>query len=499
MKTIETHRAPANFGYWFVILVGILTVLFSSSSMAQPVKTIDPDKARVVEHWTPERIAAAIPRDLAIDSRGLGYMKFPDGRLEPYGHSVAAQAGAHQDVPTPFVKPGGTTDSTPPSITGMTPGNGAIIGDSQKFSALVTDPSGVSSVSFKVWPDNGVAQSFRATHTTGDEWAITLTGFSTGPWNWQVTAKDGAAKGGNTGSSSVVNFIVDTGSGGDTGDTVTNAEWSAGGVVQNAAGRIYFEMPGNKRRTSWVGYVCSGTVAEEGISGRSVIITAAHCVYDDANKAFARNVMFIPNQAGSTAKTDLDCSNDPLGCWVPSVGVVDINWTTRTFPDNIAWDYAYYVVSDTDAHLGATASSDALDTAAGSMVVNFTTISVNDGTAGATSPDFTHALGYSYNADPNFMYCAEDMTITGSVNWWLPNCGLSGGASGGPWVQKMDLKTGNGPIVSVNSWGYTTSPGMAGPKLVDTSAECVFLGAKSESLTPVSSLDGEAGYIETCL
>ena len=47
MKTIETHRAPANFGYWFVILVGILTVLFSSSSMAQPVKTIDPDKARV--------------------------------------------------------------------------------------------------------------------------------------------------------------------------------------------------------------------------------------------------------------------------------------------------------------------------------------------------------------------------------------------------------------------------------------------------------------------
>ena len=65
-------------------------------------------------------------------------------------------------------------------------------------------------------------------------------------------------------------------------------------------------------------------------------------------------------------------------------------------------------------------------------------------------------------------------------------------------MQKMDLKTGDGPIISVNSWGYTSSPGMAGPKLVDTSAECVFQGAQSESLTPESSLDGEAGYIETC-
>jgi V8-like Glu-specific endopeptidase len=55
----------------------------------------------------------------------------------------------------------------------------------------------------------------------------------------------------------------------------------------------------------------SGTVATDGIAGRSVILTAAHCVYDHANKAFARHVLFIPDQTDTTdAGTDLNCGND---------------------------------------------------------------------------------------------------------------------------------------------------------------------------------------------
>lgn len=495
MKNTETHRAPDNVGFWVVVCAGILAMMFSSYSLAQASQPMDPEKARVVEHWTHERIAAAIPRDLVIDSRGLGYMKSPDGKLAPYGHKVGAQTALSKDKPMLLGKPSGSGDTTPPSISNMIPASNTTIGASQKFSALVTDASGVRSVTFKIWPDNGLSQSFSASYTSGDEWAVNLTGFTSGNWNWQVIAKDKATKTGNTATSSVVKFKVDTGSGsGGTTDTVTNSVWSAGGVVQNAAGRIYFEMPSNKQRTSWTGYVCSGTVATDGISGRSVIITAAHCVYDDVNKAFARKVMFIPNQAGSGTKTDLNCNNDLLGCWVPSIGEVDQNWTIRTFPDNIAWDYAYYVVSDSGAHQGTATSLEALDVAAGSMEVYFGNVSVND----PSSADFTYALGYSYNVDPNFMYCAEDMTTTGSVNWWLPSCGLSGGASGGPWVQPMNVSTGNGPIISVNSWGYTSSPGMAGPKLVNTSAQCVFTQAQLGTITPTSLLDGDAGNIVTC-
>ena len=83
--------------------------------------------------------------------------------------------------------------------------------------------------------------------------------------------------------------------------------------------------------------------------------------------------------------------------------MVDDDWTIRTFPDNIPWDFAFYVVDDTGSHQGASASSDVLDVAAGSLGIDFNPVYADDGVEGATSADFTHAMGYSYSDDPNFM------------------------------------------------------------------------------------------------
>lgn len=491
---------------WIAISISI--ALLSGSAAAQIARPIDVNKARVVDHWTSERRASAIPRDLVIDPRGLGYLRRPDGTLVPYGHEIAAQAGPRNLAISPFGQTSGG-DTSPPDIIDMNPAAGATIGASYTFRATVTDDSGVRSVTFKIQKEfSTVVNSFSATKSSDSNvWSVSLQGFTSGNWKWWVEAKDGAGKGGNSSRSLDVNFTVSTG--GSTGDTVTNAVWS-GGAVQKAAGRLYFEMLSNARRKTWTGYVCSGTVATDvdSTTARSVIITAAHCVYDDVNKTFARNVIFIPDQADTTAgsKTDRNCSNDPLGCWIPSFGVVDVNWTTGKFPDNVAWDYAFYVVPDSGAHQqGFTSTtSDILDTAAGSLPVSFGTVFFNDGTPGKESADFTYALGYSYNQDPKFMYCAEDMTTEGTVNWWLPSCGLSGGSSGGPWVQPPVTNpptawTGStGSIISINSWGYTNQPGMAGPKLVGTSALCVFNNAKSEPFPSPIPLDGAAGKAVTC-
>ena len=107
----------------------------------------------------------------------------------------------------------------------------------------------------------------------------------------------------------------------------------------------------------------------------------------------------------------------------------------------------------------------------------------------------THALGYSYSEDPNFMYCAEDITTEGSYNdWWLASCALSGGSSGGPWTQSQDENLGTGPVMSLNSWGYTGQPGMAGPLLYgdNSKAECLLARAKIEDF-PSDPGDGTAG------
>lgn len=263
------------------------------------------------------------------------------------------------------------------------------------------------------------------------------------------------------------------GGGGDTGDTgfenVKNAEWTNGGTVQTAAGRIFFVMGGE-------GYVCSGTLINDGetASDRSIVLTAAHCVYDDVNKAFAESAIFIPNQAGTSGSgTDANCANDPEGCWVADFGVVDVDWTTNVFPDNIPWDYGYYAMgTNTDpTYFSNDGQPVAMDSVIVPMEASFTSAPLNT---------YTRALGYSYSNDPNFMYCGEPVTGSSYDGLLLRNCGLSGGASGGPWSQSETADLGTGPIISINSYGPARGKKyMGGPRLDNNNAECLFDAAKS--------------------
>lgn len=485
-------------------VIAASALAFAAGAHAQEKASPSARAQAVSSHWTKDKLEAATPRDFYLDHRGLAFMRSANGGLEPYGHSKKFELKQVKLKPVPKAKPpgagGGTSDTTPPTITNMTPADGTTIGASQTFSVDATDASGVKSVDFTITYTGGT-QTFAGTNTGGDTWSVSLQGFPDGAGSWYATATDTAKKGGNSADSATNTFTVDTGSGGGgggggggTGDIVENVRWSAGGDIQTAAGRLFYEMPTRRNLRSWAGYVCSGTAVTDNATGRSIIITAAHCVYDDANKAFARNVLFIPNQdQTSGAGTDTNCNNDPLGCWTASFGVVDDDWTTRSFPDNIPWDYAYYVVNDTGSHTGTSAGTDALDAAVPTMDIQFTAPVVDDGVAGPTTADYTHALGYSYSDDPYFMYCSEDMTTEGTDNWWLPSCGLSGGASGGPWIQPMSETTGSGPLISVNSWGYTTAPGMAGPKLSGTSASCLFDEARLTNFNAVMTGDGQEG------
>ncbi len=484
-------------GFRGAVFIGVLAVAALAGS--QPASSAGnaggagkSDAAHGAPYWTAARRAAAVPRDLFLDQRGLAYRRGAGGGLTPYGHSTPAEPV--RAVPTGKPAGGGGssgTDTTPPTVTGTNPATGATVTTSSyAFKATVTDTSGLRSVAFVVRKGTAASRSYTATAGAGGVYSATVSGLTDGSWNWWVVAKDGAKRT-NTRTTSPTSFTVaiSTGGGGGT-PLVTSAPWSSGGAVQNAAGRLYFEMPTNAAESTWGGYVCSGTVATDATTGRSIIITAAHCVYDDEHKVFARNVIFIPNQAGTTGtRTDLDCTNDPLGCWTPSFGVVDVNWTTRTFPANIPWDYAYYVVPDTGAHtagLSGASTGDILDSAVTPLTPKFQ--------AAATQTAYTHALGYSYSEDPKFMYCAQGLGTESSYqDLWLGSCGLSGGASGGPWVQPMDLSTGTGPIISVNSWGYTNQPGMAGAPLAGTSASCVFTKAIGTNFTYVTNRGVAAG------
>lgn len=485
-----TYSQRSRRQHFSLFLLTICLLSSASLSIAQP--GLSEHKARIIEHWNAERRQNAIPRDLFLDHQGRSFMADGQGGHDSYGAIQASRA-------EPQANPGNSGDSQGPLITNMAPTEGSTIGSSATFSADATDTSGVRAVTFVMRYPSGNTQSFAGNNTTGNTWSVSLQGFTEGTWSWWVEAKDSTRGGGNLSVSNSLNFNVSIGSEPpppSAEGVIPNAPWTFGGAVQTAAGRIYFEMPSNaKRKGPWNGYVCSGTVIEDTANDRAIILTAAHCLYDDINKSFARNVLFIPNQAGTSgSSTDSNCNNDPLGCWLPDFAVVDQHWTTRTFPDNIPWDYGYYVVSDQGAHQGN--GAEALQSAAGFLPISFNPPFVNDSDPSPNSLDYTHALGYSYSDDPYFMYCAEDMTTEGSANWWLPSCGLSGGSSGGPWIQP--LSNGSGPIISVNSWGYTSRPGMAGPYLHNTSAQCLYIMANSTAFNAISNQTGDAGLIVSC-
>jgi hypothetical protein len=444
---------------------------------AAPDRPSDP-----VAYWTSARRAAAVPRDLRIDHRGLGYLRAPDGTLTPYGHTEppVLREVTDRSTATPQAATPQATDTTGPSVTIRSPASGATITTSTiTLSATVSDPSGVRSVSFGIRYPDGRNGSFAGRTAGNGVWSVTLNGFTNGSWSWTVTARDNAGKGGNTTTAPSWPFTVAISSTPPpTGDVIASQAYTAAGdPVRKATGRLFFSMPASKSLTRWVDYVCSGSVVTDSATDVSLILTAAHCIYDDADKAFARNVLFIPDQASTTAAgSDRTCTNDPYGCWAPRAAVVDVNYTTRTFPANNAWDYGFYVVAKTGAHSGTTTASDSLEAVTGTLPVSFGAPSIGAATS---------AFGYSYSEDPKLMFCREGLAETGTINWWLGSCGLSGGASGGPWLQPF--ASGTGTVVSVNSWGYTNSPGMAGPKLSGTSAACVYDKAAAAPTTNVAA------------
>src|SRR5688572_18965780 len=85
------------------ILTGIVApvalIAVAHEAPAQSARALEVRSAQVIQHWTPERRAAAIPRDLAIDSRGLAYLRGHGNSLIPYGHDVAAEAHGNGTSP----------------------------------------------------------------------------------------------------------------------------------------------------------------------------------------------------------------------------------------------------------------------------------------------------------------------------------------------------------------------------------------------------------------
>jgi len=263
------------------------------------------------------------------------------------------------------------------------------------------------------------------------------------------------------------------GAGGGTSSTTLGSSWTGGGEVLKTTGKVLFAMGSSY-------YVCSASFANDAVSGRSIILTAAHCAYDETGGAFATNWMFVPDYDSAPApltSTGSFCASTTLGCWTASALVVAREYTTAGgFNDQaVVHDYAFAVVG-----AGGKSGAAQLDATVGGQPIQFSAVG-----AGAETYLFGYPSAGRYKGK-DLVYCRGLLGLdsyTANATYRV-GYNMSSGSSGGPWFTPFN--GGSGTMMSVNSYSYSGITAMNGPKL-NAETQSMFVAAASATANTVVS------------
>ena len=252
------------------------------------------------------------------------------------------------------------------------------------------------------------------------------------------------------------------GGGGGGGSTVvTGSSWTKGGAIDGSVGKVLFAMDGSY-------WVCSATVVNDSASGRSIVLTAGHCVYDEANRAFATNWTFIPDYDAAPAplssSSNAYCDDTLYGCWTAAALTVHNGYASAGgFNDQaVLYDWGFAVLG-LGGHDPDRLVEDVLDAAysgTGTQSIGF---------AQQTFGTVGHAFGYPaaqrYKGN-DLTYCkgpVDGDPYNADATYRMNGCKMTGGSSGGGWLFGFDETTGYGTLFSLNSYGYSGVSAMHGP------------------------------------
>ena len=256
--------------------------------------------------------------------------------------------------------------------------------------------------------------------------------------------------------------------GGGGSGSVTGASWTKAGAILQRSGKVYFVMGSSA-------YVCSGSVATDHRTGKSLVLTAGHCAYDEANHRFATNWLFIPEY--DTNPTLGNCGTTTYGCWTAEALVVHNGFASAGGFNQQATvhDFAFAVVGQ-----GGKSGTAQLDSTVGSFGIV---------TSGISTGQKLYAFGYpaagKYHGN-DLTYCAGNIfndNLNANLTWGMA-CDMTGGSSGGPWLSSFDEATGSGTLSSLNSYGYSGLTNMYGPKF-NAKTQAVYNAADAATVNTI--------------
>lgn len=230
------------------------------------------------------------------------------------------------------------------------------------------------------------------------------------------------------------------GSGGGSNTTSGTVYWPVSQQSQFVAqitGKIFFTMGSGN-------YVCSGSLVNDAKTDIALVITAAHCVWDNTGRAFATNWAFFPNY-------DKDAASLRGKGYSASALFAPFGFTNQTSFNTTATlnDFAFAVLTTNELNL--------------SGLPNI-----------SQSSSFTSNRGDAFGYPAASPFNGEDLVYStgvistdrnnGGKTWRLPST-MTGGASGGPWYNGFSTGTVVGSVSSVNSYKYNSDKNsMYGPK-----------------------------------
>lgn len=238
---------------------------------AQSSRAMEPEERRssTFEYWTAEMMDSASEATPLFDetTEKLLVPKNVGNQLVRYVAVGDAPSGRRQldsrELQTMLEPADGSTFDKPRVVTFKTSLTAEqVAGNNVDF--VYSSPSGVETV-VPVLPGNEIVG------TTVTEM---IGGFTDGTWSWYVKGTDSGGAAFSTASSP--NTFTITGVNArrlqTAGPLVGIDDWTLGGKLQTAVGKLFFVYEGAP-------YVCSGTTINDSKTGRSLILTAAHCKF----------------------------------------------------------------------------------------------------------------------------------------------------------------------------------------------------------------------------
>ncbi len=254
------------------------------------------------------------------------------------------------------------------------------------------------------------------------------------------------------------------GSGGGSTTTSGTTYWPVSQQSQFVAqitGKVFFTMGSGN-------YVCSGSLVNDGKTDIAIVITAAHCVWDNAGKAFATNWAFFPNydkDAGALSRKSYSASALFAPCGFTNQSSFN---TTATLND-----FAFAVLTTSELNLS-----------------DLPNISLASSFTGSKGDAFGYPASSPFNGE-ELVYSTGTVSTdrnTQNRTWRLPST-MTGGASGGPWYNGYASGNSVGTVSSVNSYTYTSDKNsMYGPKF-NTLTNDLYTAAKSGTCLVSSTIN----------